>query len=372
MRRGVRTLDVTGIRPGCHMNPSIPTGKETIIMKRTTRLLGSIAACSALTLAACGSDSDQADDTPATTAGLESASSAAPATSDAPGSTAPDPTTSDTAGATAATTPETTSTDESTDATTTAPAGDGGEAAAALTSALEQQDPDSPLSYELEIGVDSGGVQQSFTGSGQIDPTTKSTSIVLNLPAQGTTPAATLETRVVDGVAYLSGAPLAALGATTPWVSVPADQIAAIEQMAVPGIDTSDPSSFLALPPLEGAQVTDEGSATVAGVEVTNYRVSIDPTAASDSPGAGQLGQVLQDGTLDFLVSVDAEGQLRQLSFDEQLAAPEGTATTAGAPTEVALSYVITVTDYGTPVTIEPPAPDQVTDVSSQVQQAGD
>lgn len=76
------------------------------------------------------------------------------------------------------------------------------------------------------------------------------------------------------------------------------------------------------------------------------------------------MGQLV-DGALDLVVLVGGDGQLRQLSIDEQVAAP---ASAAGdAPGEGGLSLSITVNEYGAGVNVEAPAAADVTAVLDHV-----
>lgn len=108
-----------------------------------------------------------------------------------------------------------------------------------------------------------------------------------------------------------------------------------------------DPSDFLAYLKGVSHDVTDLGEETLDGVPVTHYRAEMEvPDFGASAPGGEEFDLEPMD------VWVDEEGRLRRFTFG---------ATSDGAGS---MHMDMRLWDFGTPVEIEAPDPDDVTDPS--------
>jgi hypothetical protein len=174
---------------------------------------------------------------------------------------------------------------------------------------------------------------------------------------------------VVDGTTIYMQAPmLAFLGDGAGWVSYTPEDLGMSSQALGLGASAYDPSSYLES--LRGATGEPEvvGTEEVRGVETTHYVATMDLAAALASVpeqqrdlAEAQLGQ-LGGGTIPLDVWIDADGLPRRLVMDmSELFSSMGMGQDAGAVTTV--EYF----DYGVPVDIEVPSPDEVTSFADEL-----
>lgn len=266
---------------------------------RTRRLMTTVAASTLLmALTACGGDGDPADEAgDKAPASAEPESSAAPETTDEPGSTA---------GA--------------------AGGYDAEELLAALKAGIEDQD-------SVHVVIESGVAGQTVSGEGDISYAGESTAMQMKLasPEMG----GTLEVRLVDETIYLAAPPTTprgkfiAVDATNP--NSPLGDLS--------GLTSGDPlSTFEAFDAgLEEAEYV--GEEKVAGEELDHYLLTVDAAAAARAQGReDQTGQLPE--TLTYDLWIDESDLMRRVEVEVG-----GTVS------------AVTMTGWGEDVDIVAPAP---------------
>lgn len=172
-----------------------------------------------------------------------------------------------------------------------------------------------------------------------------------------------------DDVVYLDFPLFARLvGVQTQWMSVPASTGASTFEVA-------DPSAFLDFLHGAGGEVTDMGREQIRGVDTTHLHATIKLRDALDSAsGEGrdrlqraidQLGDqanTLLDAEMPADVFVDDNGLVREIAFD--FSVPDSSGSTAAKAT-----LTVDLFDFGADMGINPPPPDQVTDVTAKLAQ---
>lgn len=163
-----------------------------------------------------------------------------------------------------------------------------------------------------------------------------------------------VEARLVDGLVYILGSTNQAIAAPSPWIRIdPA-------QARVEGLEASYAAGLDLLAGLAGpgaTQVTAQEEQQVRGVATTRYVVAVDPAAAGSL--AGQLAGSAESATVDTLeVYVDRQGLIRRVVVAV-------TTTSAGAASTIAVNAEFY--DFGAPVTVVAPPPEEFTDVTGQL-----
>ncbi|HJP40446.1 MAG TPA: hypothetical protein QGF35_01895 [Dehalococcoidia bacterium] len=161
---------------------------------------------------------------------------------------------------------------------------------------------------------------------------------------------------ISEGAAYLRWSAFTELfGVTTPWVLIPMDDVQT-------GFgEFADPSAFLEVLG-EVLDLTEVGRETIDGDQVTHYTGVLDPMAAAALADPAAVAGVVVDGSIPTIddvpmdIWIDDSDRLRRFSvfvdaadFDEGLGS---------------FSAVFNFGDFGEPVTISAPAPDEVTDMT--------
>lgn len=176
---------------------------------------------------------------------------------------------------------------------------------------------------------------------------------------------------VADGATMYMRAPmLDALMGSSGWISVSPEDLGTTAEGLGLGVGAYDPSSFL--DGLRGVTGDPErvGEEDVRGVATTHYTATMDmDRALAAAPEAqrdlleAQLEQ-LGDAEVTMDVWVDGDGLLRRMEMDmgEMLAAMG----TGGAAT-----MTMELFDYGAPVDIQLPSPDEVTPLREVIVGAG-
>jgi hypothetical protein len=190
------------------------------------------------------------------------------------------------------------------------------------------------------------GQPLNLTGDGAFDIAKNAFEMAMVLPAEagGTN----LTFRVVDGVAYLSGAPLTAEGQ---WMKVPLDQLGAT------GLDTSSMDPSKSLEQLQGVadDVEEVAPMTVRGVEAKGYAGTIDAAKALELAPVEQQTEeakaaAAQLGAIPFTLYVD--DQNRPVRIVEAI-------TVEGSTLNVSMDYY----DWGSSVDVATPDPASVTEM---------
>jgi hypothetical protein len=138
---------------------------------------------------------------------------------------------------------------------------------------------------------------------------------------------------------------------------------------------TSDPAGQLTY--LKGAadDVKEVGTETIRGEKTTHYKATVDLNKAEASMTADQkkaidtLKTKLGVTTIPTETWIDGDGRVRKLSITMDLSKASGDAAAAAQAGPVTMTMEFF--DYGSPVKIEAPPADQVTDLTSQFVGAG-
>jgi hypothetical protein len=210
--------------------------------------------------------------------------------------------------------------------------------------------------FSLDVSGTANGQAMSLTGDGAFDAATKGFEMKLTLPqeAGGTT----VTVRLVDGTAYLSGAPLTAEGQ---WVTVPA------QLLSQQGLDTStmDPSKQLEQLKAAASDVREVPATTVRGVQAKGYAGTIDVQKAYDLLPAEQRTAEAQQAltesgvtTIPFTLYVDEEN--RPVRMVEEV-------TAQGSTVKVSMDFY----DWGSDVSVAAPDPASVKELPGTGAPAG-
>lgn len=164
---------------------------------------------------------------------------------------------------------------------------------------------------------------------------------------------------VTDGTTVYLRAPM--LSGADEWVSAAPEDVGAGSDALGFGAGTYDPSAYLAV--LRGVTGEPEvvGTEDVRGVPTTHYEATVDLRDAMASSPEGQrdllqevLGQ-LGDGSLTLEAWVDAEGLPRRLAMDMG-----DMVSWLGLGGDTGVVMTMELFDYGQPVAIQVPSPDEV------------
>lgn len=188
-------------------------------------------------------------------------------------------------------------------------------------------------SIEVVAGeTDAGPVDVSMPFGGSFDAAGESSSFYLDLSgmmaAAGSKPMppgfegmfGRMEIRQIGEIVYIQWPFVATfLGATTPWISMAADEgLATVEQFSTMS-PISPEDLFAAYEDLD-VEVVDLGSASVNGVEATHYRIEIDLEQAfgqlSGADGAFAGDDPLPQGTVPVEVWISEEGQVVRMVME--------------------------------------------------------
>lgn len=182
------------------------------------------------------------------------------------------------------------------------------------------------------------GTALNLSGDGAFDAASGAFEMTMALPAEAGGTTVTL--RVVDGVMYLSGAPLTAEGQ---WVKMSLD--------GLPGMstETMDPSAALDQLQAVADDVKEVPGVTVRGVETTGYSGTIDPAKAAatlpeaERPDATELEGV---GPIPFTLYVDSENRPARVVIEQS-----------------GLTVTMDYYDWGSDVDVAAPDPATVTEM---------
>ena len=225
------------------------------------------------------------------------------------------------------------------------------------------------------------GAQQAPTAftlaaEGVVDYATGDAVMTMRFPGAGP-----MEMRVLGDVAYQK-MPEEASGPATggkPWAKIDMERLHREQYGASPAQmrsgATSDPTDQLGY--LRGVSegVEEVGEEKVRGVTTTHYEATIDPKKAAEQEeeqGAARRateGMAEQIGSDEIPVEVwiDGEGRVRRYAMSVPLPnTSEGGSAAGGDVTVVQELY-----DFGVPVRVEPPPPEQTEDVTDEVLEQG-
>jgi hypothetical protein len=220
-------------------------------------------------------------------------------------------------------------------------------------------------------GPAAAGASIHLTGAGATDLATPTGSLTVDVPGAGA-----IEERMVDGTVYMhypNVTPGSGLPAGKTWVSMNFGQLCGNPSM-LGGSGAADPTSILSqLRNNSTTGLQDLGSATVAGVQTTHYRATLDlakeaKTKCSSGPLSGVIAkQAARVPTMPADIWVDSADRIRQMRIRMDM--PVGTATAH-------LDMTMGFSGFGVPVDVAPPSPAETIDATqlpgfNQALQAG-
>ena len=210
------------------------------------------------------------------------------------------------------------------------------------------------------------GQNVDVTGHGAFDLSDQSADLTLHIPMLG----GEVRTLIANGTVYaqLPSAFAAFVPNARSWVSVNVDRLTEQQfgtSLAQLGIGPSgDPLAQIGY--LEAIKDAREvGPEQIGGTATTHYTATIDLTATpaakdpATKPAVDRLIAQTGTQTLPVEVWIDGNGRFRQVVQNIKAAPRQGDVPSADQTTTV------TFTSFGGPKPAPPPAPDQVTDLSS-------
>jgi hypothetical protein len=158
--------------------------------------------------------------------------------------------------------------------------------------------------------------------------------------------------------------------AKKPWLKIDAE--AAGQSMGVTGLGSAqsgDPSQTLDF--LRGAgDLRRVGSEDVRGTPTTHYHVVLDLQKAAgqspqSKPAIDSVTKLLGSSTLPADVWIDGQERLRRMQYTTDLSKSGAASSAPGAPSS--LTFTLELFDFGVPVQVAVPPPDQVADLGSSL-----
>ncbi|MPZ88666.1 MAG: hypothetical protein GEU81_11460 [Nitriliruptorales bacterium] len=235
----------------------------------------------------------------------------------------------------------------------------------------------------LEAGSASFSITQSFTGKatgeqriegrGTLDFQARRGQLTVNAPTAGASAGAGQFQTVFDGTAYYLRLPLIEL--PTRWVRMDLgdDGPVSLDQLREL---SGDPSRNLAMLQGAGDDVDVVGQEQVGSAMTTRYRLTVDlqralvAAPAEDQAFLAQQLQALGVAQLPTEVWLDDQGRLRRQTYLADLTrggADLDAAADRDTPLPDAMVTTVEYDDFGAPVEITLPAPEEVTDVADLI-----
>lgn len=182
-------------------------------------------------------------------------------------------------------------------------------------------------------------------------------TMAINLGSAGA--AQTLQEVLANGQAYIELPPSEqSLLGGKPWIAVPVGSGSS-------GVSGESPTSALSLLQASASGVTKVGSATIDGVPTTEYRARVDPTKAA-SKQSPQVRKLFQQALSQFAglhsvpvqAWIDNQDRIRRIKETVTLNPNAGSA--AASAGRITVATTVDLTNYGVPVSVTVPPPDQV------------
>ena len=227
--------------------------------------------------------------------------------------------------------------------------------------------------FTTEVGT--FGMAIRMEGRASFDPANPAMAVTMSVPGHGQA-----EIRLVDDVVYMKTDGMGS--ADKPWQKVPLDELAEaqggdISDPTITMMDAGDPTKMLEQIREAGGEIKKTEQTTLDGQQVTQYTIEVDPLEMMDSMGGGidvdgaeLAGLVDSIGVIPMELYLNSEGLPVRIEmhvdFSEavkEIGARMGEELPADFPTEAfKMSMVMTYEEWGTPVSIEAPPADQVSD----------
>ena len=216
-----------------------------------------------------------------------------------------------------------------------------------ITSATEATLARHTADLVISGSIREAGATFPIQGTGEVDLTTRSCSLLLNASAQGE---ALVERELLVGGSDYLGLTLNgndAVSAAAPgkeWVRIPLHS----KHTPTLGVGTFNPVSQLQLLAKQGFAVRPLGSATVDGVKTSGFAVTFGPKAINQLKAA-EPGFEATSLSLKFDVWIDSAGLVRSETMSLKV-------QTANPASPVSVHATVTFENFGTPVSISAPA----------------
>lgn len=218
----------------------------------------------------------------------------------------------------------------------------------------------------IELVMSFGGNEVVAEGEGLVDFAAERASMTMDMPAAGGT-----MRMIADGkLVYMQGATYQAIAQGKPWVAM---DTARMGTSPLSGMSTSaggaDVLSSLRALQDKGVvrQVREVGTDEVRGVRTVKYEGEFDPEALVDSMSGAtkEVREALRQ------VRMDSASMAVWVGDDDLVRRMTSTFSLSMQGTEMNMSMTMDLFDFGIPVQIEVPPPDQVHRLESPLRTAG-
>lgn len=234
-----------------------------------------------------------------------------------------------------------------------------------LVSSAEAQTSDAQ-SARFSMTMTMLGTEIKAEGEGNFDAENPTMSMTMAMPDTPGVPSGDIEMRMVDGDVYMK-MPNATGG--KPWQKMSMDDVSGEAGMSSI-TENSDPTKVLENLQAAGAEIKDSEKTDLDGQSVTHYTVEIDPGKMMESmggqgmdPQASAMFQNMDPIPMDLYLNDENLPVHIEMEMDLGKMAEEAGADMSGAPSgDMTMKMVMTYSDWGTPVTVEAPAADEVTE----------
>ncbi|WP_026455451.1 hypothetical protein [Saccharomonospora iraqiensis] len=208
------------------------------------------------------------------------------------------------------------------------------------------------------FSMETTGMGQTMRAEGEARYAGTDTAMSMTMDVQGRS----IEMRLVDRTMYMKMPQVQGAepgtGTDKPWVEMSLDGDNPMAEAMGGGAgmaEQSDPTKVLEQLEQYGGEIVDTRETTLDGEQVTRYTVELDMTKAAAMMGGEQLRaepQPSQDTTIPMELYLDSQNLPRRIEMNLDV---------MGRSASMVMNY----SDWGTPVTIEAPPADQVTQFES-------
>jgi hypothetical protein len=213
--------------------------------------------------------------------------------------------------------------------------------------------------FVMDMGVDASGKSVSLHAEGVASGDGKTAQITMTIPSLGT-----IDERVVDGTVYMNfgDLPFASKLGDKPWIAIGLDALGqktgtdfgALADQA----QSNGPQQGLEYLQGLSGDVEKVGDDTVAGEHATHYRAQIDYAKVAEKlPEGATRDRVAGLGVVPADVWIDDSDRVVKMQF-----AVDGSSFGEAGPS---VQMTMEMSDFGVPVDVQAPPPDQVTDFSA-------
>lgn len=221
--------------------------------------------------------------------------------------------------------------------------------------------------FKIVVGLTYRDVKLHEVGSGQVGFSPSEGQIAFDLQTGSGPSSLTMRFIGTDLYVGLSPAERSANGVHTPWVQT------RLSAGGIGGpIGAIDFSEYAMLVATRSSHVSQVGTESLFGVNVTHYKASMDLTSV-DSADRAALPQVLQlasipgvGGALPVDVWIDQLGRPRQLVIREHFDRPPPGDTADASLFPVRATITLTFPSFGAALAVTPPPADQVTSMTPE------